>query len=262
MELTRLISILYYVTHIVKLEKWRETMKRVRDSQRKKVYDWEIEVMRIRDSKHVRLSLNKCRTLVNNAITWYLRLEKHKVAVFPKQPASSRSYSVDEDLYLLFGYKTIRMPSIRISKSKGGADANASILTFGKNATTKPVVLHETAHAIVDILGIEPIDGGHGKYFARVYIELLNQFTRVKYPKLTRTAKGKGVTVSSESVFDLADQFDQMCQYPTLDLYWAGTKVTANWFNERKLKSMIDEDGMQRARKALILAQANNDLAV
>ena len=233
-------------------------MKRARDSQQKKVYNWEREVMRIWDRKHARLSVNKCRTLVNNAITWYLRLENHKVAVFPKQPVSSRSYNVDDDLYLLFGYKLIRMPSIIIRKSKQmGANGSAGRLLFGKNATTKPIVLHETAHAIVDILGIEPIDGGHGKYFARVYIELLNQFTRFKYPKLTRTAKGKGLTVSSESVFDLAEQFDQMCQYPTLYFHWSGS-----WINERKLKPMIDEDGMQRARKALILAQANNDLAV
>jgi len=244
------------VTHIYepKIRNRGKIMKRVRDSQRKKVYDWEREVMRIWDRKHARLSVNKCRTLVNNAITWYLRLENHKVAVFPKQPVSSRSYNVDDDLYLLFGYKLIRMPSIIIRKSKQmGANGSADRLLFGKNATTKPIVLHETAHAIVDILGIEPIDGGHGKYFARVYIELLNQFTRFKYPKLTRTAKDKGLTVSPESVFDLTEQFDQMCQYPTLELHWEGTKLTANWRNERTLKSMISEDGMQRARKVLSL---------
>ena len=134
----------------------------VRDQQRKKVYNWERQFT---DFYKVELTLSECDELIHKALIWWFRNNEER-KVYLKDGRGTRS-------------------------ARGGS----SVISLPAWARGRHVVLHETAHCIVERMGHRYEDGGHGPYFMRVFIELLGHFLKYDRTELTRSAKAVKVKV-------------------------------------------------------------------
>ena len=137
-------------------------MPRVRDQQRKKVYDW---AHSLTDYYKADLTLSECDDLIHKALVWWFR-NNDVLKVLVKDGRGTRMARG--------GYNSINLPVW---------------------ARSRHVVLHEVAHTIVDRTIGNFTDGGHGPYFVRVFIELLGHFLKYNRADLTRSAKAVKVKV-------------------------------------------------------------------
>ena len=147
---------------------------RVRDQQRSRVYSWERLVVGKEDIGD--MSLPSCQLLVCRCFGWWYRVGR---------PASNgRQFN-------------IAIPDVVRGRenSLDAARGSSRTISLPLWARSKIVVLHETAHAIVDNHGLTAKDGGHGPYFMRVYIELLGHYMKFDRAYLTRSAKKEGIKV-------------------------------------------------------------------
>ena len=156
---------------------------KVRDSQRKKVYGWaEQEGISFADNAPI-ISPVDCEKLVQKAITWWFRLGN-------MPPLGSSDLKV-------------MMPRIRVHKRRNGAATLGSEeIRFGPKALQTGIILHETAHILIATHKLADIDGGHGPYFMRVWIELLGHYTKFDRSELTRSAKNNKIKVHPISKID------------------------------------------------------------
>jgi len=142
---------------------------KARDSQRSKVYQWEKTT--IPDFYRIELTLYECKLLAYKALWWWLRVPTGYVGTF--------------------------MPIIKdgrgTRKARGGIDK----INLPPWSRSYGVVLHETAHCIVARMGQLQEDGGHGPYFMRIYIELLDRFHNMDKSKLLKSAKADKIKVVS-----------------------------------------------------------------
>lgn len=145
------------------------SQEKVRDSQKKKVYKWEQD--NLPNFYSVELTLHECKLLVYKALWWWLHVP--------------------------IGYVGALMPIIKdgrgTRKARGGIDK----INLPPWARTYGVVLHETAHCIIDRMGKLQEDGGHGPHFMRMYIELLARFHNMDKSKLLQSAKADKIKVIS-----------------------------------------------------------------
>lgn len=135
-------------------------MKRPRDSQRQRVYDWEMEYVWSQESTkswltHTPLlSMDECRALVTRV--WN-----------------------DHDI------------SLPVPKVKSGIGRDASgckeRIILPEHDRFPEIVLHETTHAILDAWQI--FDAWHGCSFMVLYIELLVRYANCDYNHLKKTAR-------------------------------------------------------------------------
>ena len=146
-------------------------MKKARDSQRSKVYKWESD--HIPNLHSVELTLYDCELLIAEAIRWGFRISKSDMS------------------------KGIDMPLIKDGRGIKKARGSANKISLPRWARSKAVVLHETAHCLVDRMGHRLEDGGHGPYFMRTYIELLRHFIGLSRTGLKQSARSKRIKVIS-----------------------------------------------------------------
>ena len=130
-------------------------MKKVRDSQRSKVYKWESD--HIPNLHSIELTLHDCELLIAESICWWFRLSKSEI------------------------YKGIDMPLIKNGKGTRKARGSANRINLPRWARSKAVVLHETAHCLVDRMDHLSEDGGH--------------FLRLSRTELKKSAKTKRIKV-------------------------------------------------------------------
>ena len=140
-------------------------MKKVRDSQRSKVYKWENS--HIPNFYAVELTLHECELFITEAISWWFRLSKSDVS----------------------------MPLIKSGRGTRKARGSAHKINLPRWARSKAVVLHETAHCLVDRMDHLSEDGGHGPYFMGTYIRLLGHFLELSRTELKQGAKAKKIKV-------------------------------------------------------------------
>ena len=152
-------------------------MKKVRDSQRSKVYQWESN--NIPNIHAIELTLYQCELLIAESISWWFRLSTHQLSKAER----------DKGIQL--------MPIIKNGRGIRKAKGNASKITLPRWARSKAIVLHETAHCIVDRMGQRQEDGGHGPYFMRTYIELIGHFLKLSRTQLTKLAREDRIRVMS-----------------------------------------------------------------
>ena len=137
--------------------------KKIRDNQKSKVYRWE--------NKHLpnisgeELSIDQCEQLIHQAIAWWFRDSK---------PV---------------------MPIIKNGKGTSVARGGAKFINLPKWARNYGVVLHETTHCLIERMKHDDVDGGHGPYFMRTYIELLGYFLNMDQAELLRQAKADKIKV-------------------------------------------------------------------
>ena len=137
-------------------------IKKARDNQKSKVYKWE--------NKHLpfigeELSLDQCEQLVHQALAWWLRDSKPS------------------------------MPLIKSGRGTRIARGGSRIINLPRWSRNYGVVLHETAHCLIERMGHGKVDGGHGPYFMRTYVELLGHFLRMDKPDLIRKAKADKIKI-------------------------------------------------------------------
>ena len=161
---------------------------KVRDSQRKKVYVWE-GISFSDDAPNI--SLDECEKLVEKAITWWFRLDN------PPPPWTEPPDTIEPDLVVM-------MPRVRVHKGRtySAAAMESQEIRFGSKALQTHIVLHETAHIIIATHKLLLIDGGHGPYFMRVWIELLGHYMKFDRSELTRSAKKNKIKVHPMSKID------------------------------------------------------------
>ena len=143
--------------------------KRIRDSQMSKVYKWENKTLPYYGKKShytgEQLSLDQCEQLVHEAIAWWFRNPKP------------------------------RMPLIKNGKGTTIARGSSRTINLPRWARNHGVVLHETTHCLIDRMKHNDVDGGHGAYFMRTYIELLGYFLKEDKAELVRRAKAEKIKV-------------------------------------------------------------------
>ena len=137
--------------------------KKIRDNQKSKVYRWE--------NKHLpnisgeELSLDQCGQLIHQAIAWWFRDSK---------PV---------------------MPIIKNGKGTRVARGGAKFINLPKWARNYGAVLTETTHCLIERMKHNDVDGGHGPYFMRTYIELLGYFLNMDKTELVRQAKADKIKI-------------------------------------------------------------------
>ena len=136
--------------------------KRIRDSQKSKVYKWENKNLPYIGEQ---LSLEQCEQLIHQAIAWWFRNPKP------------------------------HMPLIKSGKGTTVARGGAKLINLPTWARNYGVVLHETTHCLIDRMKHNDVDGGHGPYFMRTYIELLGYFLKVDKAELVGRAKADKIKV-------------------------------------------------------------------
>lgn len=144
-------------------------MKKVRDSQRSKVYEWESD--HIPNLHSIELTLHDCELLIAESICWWFRLSKSEI------------------------YKGVDMPLIKNGKGTRKARGSANRINLPRWARSKAIVLHETAHCLVDRMDHLSEDGGHGPYFMGTYIRLLGHFLKLSRTELKKSAKTNKIKV-------------------------------------------------------------------
>ena len=199
-------------------------MKKVRDSQKQKVYDWGFELKGVgRTIKHkekqyyvlpklvgaVRiiemenrayeyspnnplLSVEECEDLVRKALTWWFRLGNQNAL---KNGRTVYAHG-----------RNIGAPRIRINEHAysfaGRSSWGRSELVFTPGGLRKDTILHEISHYIISTHGLHWYDGGHGPYFMRVFIELMGHYMKSNRSELTRSAKKNKIKVHPMSKID------------------------------------------------------------
>ena len=138
-------------------------VKRTRDNQKNKVYDWENEHVPVTGEE---LSLAQCEQLIHQALVWWFR------------------------------DSMVSMPLIKNGKGTRIARGGATTINLPRWARNYGVVLHETSHCLVDRMGHNK-DGGHGPYFMRTYIELLGHVLNMDRADLVRKARADKIKVIS-----------------------------------------------------------------
>ena len=134
-------------------------MRRPRDSQRSKVYAWELA--NTENYTAPTLSLTECRELVRRVWAAY------RPGAQPPEFADGRGVS------------------------RGGAWGSFQI-SLPKRSRTRPNVLHETAHTL---LASQPY-ASHGPEWLRLQIELLARLAGFRRADLLRSARGAGLRVA------------------------------------------------------------------
>lgn len=166
---------------------WKEkiTVRRKRDSQRSRVYDWErqhvdgrLSKMTLRESREMgrnpKMTLDECRALVGEVWRFYFGSESEP-------------------------------PNVKDGRGTRRALAGYFDVSFPRWARTRSTVLHEMAHAILSRSyhwgsaagGAAP----HGPEFVRVYCQLLARFDGRKLGELTRSARACRVKVAAPGVY-------------------------------------------------------------
>tara|TARA_B100001123_G_scaffold255245_1_gene284687 strand:- start:1518 stop:2189 length:672 start_codon:yes stop_codon:yes gene_type:complete len=136
--------------------------KRIRDSQKNKVYNWENKNLPYIGEQ---LSLEQCKQLIHQAIVWWFRNPKPQ------------------------------MPLIKHGKGTTIARGGAMTINLPRWARNYGVVLHETTHCLIERMKHNDVDGGHGPYFMRTYIELLGYFLKMDKAELVKRAKSDKIQV-------------------------------------------------------------------
>ena len=144
-------------------------VKRVRDSQRSKVYQWEKN--NVPNLYDIEFTLHDCKQLAYKAIWWWLRVPTGYVGTF--------------------------MPIIKDGRGTRKAKGGRKQISLPPWSRTYGVVLHETAHCIIRRMGQHQEDGSHGPVFMRIYIELLTHFRKIDKSKLLKSAKADKIKVAS-----------------------------------------------------------------
>ena len=144
-------------------------MVKARDQQRSRVYNWQDEA--VEGYYTPTMTLEESEQLVRKAITWWFRLKNTKNA------------------------RPFTMPRVIRGRNGTAATGSSGTISLPPWAWSEGVVLHETAHCIVDRHNKRYKDGGHGPYFMRVFIELLGHYMKLNRPELTRSAKKSKIKV-------------------------------------------------------------------
>ena len=87
------------------------------------------------------------------------------------------------------------MPLIKNGKGTTIARGSSRTINLPRWARNHGVVLHETTHCLIDRMKHNDVDGGHGAYFMRTYIELLGYFLKEDKAELVRRAKAEKIKV-------------------------------------------------------------------
>ena len=87
------------------------------------------------------------------------------------------------------------MPIIKNGKGTRVARGGAKFINLPKWARNYGAVLHETTHCLIERMKHNDVDGGHGPYFMRTYIELLGYFLNMDKTELVRQAKADKIKI-------------------------------------------------------------------
>lgn len=143
----------------------------MRDSQRSRVYAWERSQswwqIAARGSRYTEVPSSVVRPLSLPECEAYLSRVLHKAGAWPVEVVDGR------------GSRAARALAWRIA-----------LPVFGR---TRPVMLHEAAHAIAAQRGR---DDKHGPQFVRIYIDLLVRHLHLSAGALLKSARAAGVKVA------------------------------------------------------------------
>lgn len=145
----------------------RQKYKRPNDYQRQRLYSWERKaVVGFRDK-----------------ITW------------------EESVEFVNDMFERLGLPAPKMKFHRGRTRRCAYYPSFHEIRMGPWGLTKPILVHEAAHAVVKLAGLNSQLASHGPAFVRAYIDLMGRFLLTQHPdKLTQNAKAFGL--------DVADDFD------------------------------------------------------
>lgn len=130
----------------------RRKASRPRDFQRARVYRWEAE--HVFPHAGERLSLDQCRTLVEEAYRWRER------------PGPDPSW---------------KPPLVTDGRGRRHACGSREVIKLPRWSRTRAIVLHECAHGMAD--------DQHGPKFVGVYVELLQHFAGLDRQQMLATLK-------------------------------------------------------------------------
>jgi hypothetical protein len=132
-----------------------------RDFQRARVYRWEAE--HVFPHAGERLSLERCRTLVEAAYRWH------------EEPGADPAWAP---------------PAVTDGRGRRHACGSRAAIKLPRWARTRAVVLHECAHGMAD--------DQHGPGFVAAYVELLARFAGLDGARLRASLAAAGVRVAPE----------------------------------------------------------------
>lgn len=138
----------------------RRKAPRPRDFQRARVYRWEAE--HVFPHAGERLSLDQCRTLVEEAYRWRER------------PGPDPSW---------------KPPLVTDGRGRRHACGSREVIKLPRWSRTRAIVLHECAHGMAD--------DQHGPKFVGTYVALLVEFAAMTYDELRAGLASTGIKIDS-----------------------------------------------------------------
>ena len=180
--------------------KEEKKMSTSRDTQRRKVYNWEnteLKELGIVWNKSV-LTKNKCELFIVNAIRWWGR---EKLLPKLQKPNDLHQHSTKSGGVVWVKFRNYH-------RTYGGnsyyiLEENSITLRNGW-ALNKLVCLHEAAHLILDNhrgqIKKAHKCASHGPEFMRIYLTLLARFTPLTMSQLTKSARNCKIKISGLAI--------------------------------------------------------------
>ena len=241
--------------------RWRK-----QDSQRVKVYKWERQNLPYHQST---LGVHKAQELVTKMYLWWFRLSpKTHGASYGSDGVSgphyyywSRYEKRKEERPIHYRPHDILVPKVMFTKRRsetrccvnGVRDMKLSLV-----AENEFYICHEVAHGIVHAMRCENVDGWHGPYFMRVYMELLGRFTDMDRGTLIKSAKSQKIKI--HPIYKIP----RPKLNETLPMAWkrinAGEhsirkieqQITADWKNKQKEKKLAKQQKPAETLQSLL----------